>query len=162
MENKYIYMPPDIEKAAPDSPKKLHWRLRYVNRIARRIVDKNVGNTGLHHSQHRMLMVISDAPDISQKELAQRMEITTAAVATGIKKLISDGYIERTDDERDARAKKLKLTAKGNDTVEKSKEMFEDIHRNIYKGFDESELKLLAQFLERMCHNTTSYYEEKR
>ncbi|MBR6698348.1 MAG: winged helix-turn-helix transcriptional regulator [Lachnospiraceae bacterium] len=160
MKDSIIYMPPGIEEAKENSPKKLHWRVRYVNRISKRIVEKRVQSTGVYHSQHRMLMIISDAPDISQKELAQRMEISTAATAVSIKKLMNSGYIERNTDENDNRANKIKLTAKGLEVVKSSREMFDELHENIYKGFSEEERAQLAKYLERMCENVTEYYNE--
>ena len=74
----------------PDSP---HMKaVGLLHRVMRRhhaLVERKTCDLGIHHSQHRMLMTLArrqeDTP--SQKELAERLGISAAAVTATLKKL---------------------------------------------------------------------------
>ncbi len=86
---------------------------RMADSTLRRAIEKYVARTGVYRSQHQMLMNLGKHPDCSQMELAQRLEITPAAVATTIKKLEKGGYVTRLVSEQDNRVNKLAVTEKG-------------------------------------------------
>ena len=57
-------------------------KLMTIMRDHKKVVDLYVGETKLHKSQHRMLMVLSHlGKNVSQRDLAERLNITPAAVA---------------------------------------------------------------------------------
>jgi DNA-binding MarR family transcriptional regulator len=61
-------------------------------RAHRRIFDEMRERTGLGRTSHRILMILSENPDgCSQTCLAEKLEISTAAVAVAIKKMEADG-----------------------------------------------------------------------
>ena len=82
----------------PDSP---HMRLVCIFlRIMRRHhahVERCIGALGIHHGQHRMLMHLArhEGELPSQKELAEIMGVSPAAVTTTLKRLEKEGYISR-------------------------------------------------------------------
>ena len=60
----------------------------------RALMERRLSDTGVYRSQHRILMFISDNPNISQKELARMTEVSTATIAVSLKKLEKGGYIK--------------------------------------------------------------------
>ena len=88
----------------PDSP-----HMRAVSLLIRNmrrhhaLVERKTCDLGIHHSQHRMLMTLARRQEHtpSQKELAERLGISAAAVTATLKKLEKEEYITRsmTDEE---------------------------------------------------------------
>lgn len=124
-----------------------------VSQLHRRKLERLVGETGLHRAQHRMLMTLSEHEFDSQLELARMLQISTATVAVSLKKLEQDGYIEREAKAADNRANFIRLTGKGKQVVESSREIFENIERQVVKDFSEEEIGLLRNYLKRMYDN---------
>ena len=140
----------------PDSP---HMRLVCVFlRIMRRHhahVERRIGDLGLHHSQHRMLMHLArhEGELPSQKELAEALGISPAAVTTTLKRLEKEGYITRTITDEDNRRNEISITEKGLSKVVESREIFESADRAMFEGFTESEMATLLSFMERIDRN---------
>ncbi len=140
----------------PDSP---HIRLVCIFlRIMRRHhahVERRIGDLGLHHSQHRMLMHLArrqgELP--SQKELAEALGISPAAVTTTLKRLEKEGYISRAITDEDNRRNEISITEKGLSKVVESREIFESADRAMFEGFSESEMATLLDFMERIDRN---------
>ena len=78
-------------------------------------VERRIGDLGIHHGQHRMLMQLAkrqeDIP--SQKELAEIMGISPAAVTATLKKLEREEYISRSMTDEDNRKNEIRITEKG-------------------------------------------------
>ena len=92
-----------------------------TNRLHRRIIERYGDRVELNCAAHRMLYFISKDENLpSQRELAERLKISPAAVATTLKKLETDGYVERSraHDGCDCRAKEIALTDKGRQMYE--------------------------------------------
>ena len=95
-----------------------------LDREHHRLLEREVGASGMHRSQHAMLLYIkrcSHAP--TQKELAELLLISPAAVAVTMKKLENAGYIERKSDENDSRRNSVSLTEKGEEILTNTKKL---------------------------------------
>lgn len=120
----------------------------------KKLFDSMREKTGLGRSAHRMLMILSASEGtISQTYIADRLEISTAAVAVMLKKLESDGYIQRSVNQNDSRFNSIELTKKGAEIVESSKKDFLSIDLALFDGFDENEMLALNGFLDRIQVN---------
>ena len=144
------------EPCIPDSP---HMRaVGLFIRIMRRhhaCVERRIGDLGIHHSQHRMLMQLAkrEGELPSQKELAEVMGISPAAVATTLKRLEKEGYIARASTDEDNRRNEIRITDKGIAKVVESREIFESSDRAMFEGFSESEMATLLSYMERIDKN---------
>lgn len=127
--------------------------LVFVSQLHRRTIEKLVGASGLHRAQHRMLMTLADRAFDSQSELARMLDVSTATVAVSLKKLEREGYIRRGSKEDDSRANFIQLTARGEQIVQSSREIFEYIDHQAVKGFTDQELVLLKSYLRRIYGN---------
>ena len=91
-----------------------------INKMHHDMVDNRAKEIGMHRTQHRILMHLArDNVLASQKELADRLGVTPAAVTVALKKIEQDGYIERTLGS-DARYNELKITEKGRALVNRT------------------------------------------
>ena len=94
----------------------------------------------------------------SQRELAERLKISPAAVANTVKKLEVDGYLERSRarDGCDCRANELSLTQKGKLAVTDSEKYFRYVDSAALKDFSSAELDELCRLLDKMQSNLHS------
>ena len=134
-----------------------------ILRAARRhraVMERRLSSTGVYRSQHKLLMTISDNPNISQKELADMNEVSTATIAVSLKKLEKGGYIKRLVDEKDNRYNQLCITEKGRLIVEESHQIFMEVDEAMFAGFSEEESRKLEESLDRIYENLMRYEKE--
>ena len=127
-----------------------------TNRLHRRIIERYATRIEMNCSAHRMLLYISrDGGLPSQKELAERLKISPAAVANTVKKLETDGYVERSKarDGCDCRANEITLTEKGLLAVKDSEKYFRYVDAAALKGFSIEELDTLCSLLDKIQDN---------
>ncbi len=124
-----------------------------INKMHRDMVDNRAKEIGMHRTQHRILMHLArDNVLASQKELADRLGVTPAAVTVALKKIEQDGYIERTLGS-DARYNEIKITEKGKSLVNRTRELFMAADTAMFSGFTDEELDAYVSCLEKMQIN---------
>ncbi len=128
--------------------------LRRVMRRHHACIERRIGDLGIHHSQLRMLRHLArcEQPP-SQRELAERMCISPAAVATSLKKLEKEGYITRAVTDRDNRCNEIRITDLGRTKITESCEIFETVDRAMFEGMSETELRTLSALIHRIDEN---------
>lgn len=120
----------------------------------RRLCEETVQGMGIHHSQHRLLMHLSRYDGMpSQKELAQALHISSAAIAVSVKKLEQSGFISRVSDNADKRRNRLEITNKGKSVISKTHTYFSDIDAHAFDGFSESEFEIFYGMLDKVYYN---------
>ena len=140
----------------PDSP---HLTAVFLLlRIMRRhhaCMERRLSEHGIHHSQHRMLVQLArqqeDTP--SQKELAEIMGISPAAVTTSLKKLEKEEYVTRSATDEDNRRNEIHITEKGIAKINENHGIFEALDRSMFEGFSEEELATLISLMNRIDKN---------
>ena len=124
--------------------------------LHRRTIEGWANDAGMHRSQHRMLMYLTRCENTpTQKDLAKHFDISPAAVAVTLKKLESDGYIERgkCGERTDSRYNEIKITDRGREAALQSRKYFQHVDNESFKGFSAEELNLFTSLLERMQEN---------
>lgn len=135
-------------------------KLICVNRMHRTITENKVGQLGIHRSQHHMLMTIGKEEGISQKEIAEKMEISPAAVAVTLRKLEVSGLIERQTSADDSRVNNISLTEKGREIANHTSELFGGIDAAMLAGFTDEERETLCGLLDKLKSNLKAQFEE--
>ncbi len=132
-------------------------------RLHHRICERRLAELPIHRSQHMLLMRISKEGSLpSQRELAAQMEISPAAVAVALKRLESDGYIERLPDASDSRVNAISITEAGRAIVTESRRIFDELDREAFADIDECETRALTAALEKLCNNLQKMVEEEK
>ena len=124
--------------------------------LHRRVIEQWANDAGMHRSQHRMLMHLSKCESTpSQKDLAKYFDISPAAVAVTLKKLESDGYIERGKcaERADSRFNEIRITEQGRQATIQSRKYFHHVDNEAFKDFTDEELSLFTSLLQRMQEN---------
>lgn len=108
---------------------------------------------GLYDGQFPILNYIRKNPDCTQIEIAQALYISPASVAISTKRLQKSGLINKTVDESSLRSNRISLTEKGAEIIGAVFEEATSIDQNMFKGFSDSELETLTEYLERVAYN---------
>ncbi len=125
-----------------------------VNRLHRAYCDRLMAKIDMHRSQHMILMNLArQTSKSSQKELADRLEISPAAVAVMIKKLEKGGFISKKLSKGDNRFNEITITEKGRETVQKTHQYFLAVDKTLFSGIDETELGILEHCFAKMADN---------
>jgi DNA-binding MarR family transcriptional regulator len=138
-----------------------------TNRAHKSMIEKYVDQTGIHRSQHHLLMILARSPKIpSQKELAEKLNISPAAVAVTLKKLEKLGYIERCAAESDNRYNEIRISPKGKELLEDTRNMFEKLDKAVFEGFSSEDLDRFLGYMNKIQQNIllcdTSAEEQKK
>jgi DNA-binding MarR family transcriptional regulator len=75
-------------------------------------------STGLTMSQFSVLMQLHHKGPCGMSEISERFGVTPAAASQLVEKLVQAGYLERSEDPSDRRAKLLKLSPSGAQLIE--------------------------------------------
>lgn len=121
--------------------------------------QKILEKLGLYYGQPIMLMHLSETGEATQKQLAEFLNCSSAAVAVSIKRLEKKGLLKKRVDRDDMRYNKITLTDEGSRRAAAAREGMKDIDRRCFDGFSEEELSALEDFYGRMIKNLES--EEK-
>ncbi len=125
-----------------------------TDKLHRKLVEQQICGLGIHRSQHIMLMALAHFDRaVSQKELASKLQISTAAAAVSLRKLESGGYIGRISSKEDLRYNEVTITKKGLDIVNRSEEIFKGIDKIMTRGIDEAELSAFISTIKKMKAN---------
>lgn len=131
-------------------------------RIHRNLIESKVGEIGMPRTAHRALMHLSKSGHLtSQRELADHLEITPAAVTGVLQRLEADGYIKRTLGS-DNRYNEISITEKGIKTVEISRGAFREVDLSVFDDFTSDEIDLFISFLDKAKKNVEKYEAELR
>jgi DNA-binding MarR family transcriptional regulator len=79
-------------------------------------------STGLSMPQFSILMQLHHKGPCGMSEISERFDISAAAASQLVDKLVHAGYLERTEDPNDRRAKLLALSAKGEELIQQGTE----------------------------------------
>lgn len=126
----------------------------HTTRLHHRNIEKLFDNTGLHRSQRPLLMHLSRTNGAtSQREIADRFDVSPACVARSLKSLAIDGYITRTGSEDDMRRNNVSITDKGRRTVEQTQHAFDALDASAFENMSTDEIDQLISLLSRVQNN---------
>ena len=95
-----------------------------------------------------ILMYLSREQVESQKEIAEKFHISTAAVANTLKSLEKSGYILRAACEDDTRKNNISITEKGRKVIDKSQKYFDFVDNQMVEGITREKLDAFYKILE--------------
>lgn len=136
-----------------------YWRIRNIQHARMLAIIDMLTEYDLHYTQPPVLGLIDRLEEPTQKDLADAMNTSQAAMSATVKRMEKSGMVERKSTQKDSRKKIIKLTAKGKqihkDTFGKTLE----IDRALMRGFTESEVKQLFEYLDRIQINAETVKE---
>ncbi len=132
-----------------------------ANKLHREAFGRFANRYGLHRGQHRMLMFIcKKGGGVSQKEIAEALDVSPAAITVMLNKLEESGYIRRVTSTLDSRVKQIHPTEKAVVLVTESRNYFDGLEITLLSGIEEEDLKKLCVAFEKMQENMQSMPKE--
>lgn len=128
--------------------------LIHNSRMHHRLIERLFGDSGVHRSQRKVLMFLSESTEPhSQKEIAERFDVSPACVTRLLKSLVEDGYVLRSDDKFDLRRNSVRISEKGKKLIDDTRRTFDKVDQRVFEGFDREEIESLCARLEHMQQN---------
>ena len=132
-------------------------RYRRLNTARRTAKDALLAEYGLKNlGQPMLLAVLRQKPDgiaDSQRELAEQLHVTPATVTVSLRSMERDGYVTKIADPNDMRRKRIALTDKGREILDKLDEVYERIGIAMTDGFTDEERAQVSDYFKRMIEN---------
>lgn len=138
-----------------DIMQKLIINLRDINHVMRSLYEGK-------GSQKRIMMVLNEVGNITQRELTERLGIQPGSVSEVIAKLEEAGNIVRVSSEFDRRTMDIALTEKGHRLAETLLIQREKRHEEMFSCLSEEEKNSLLKLLEKINLDWSIRYQETR
>ena len=131
---------------------------RQVHQAHRAAVGEELARRGLSEVNPMILAILkhmeqTQPQSFSQRDMADALHISPAAVTNSLKAMERNGYISREPEENDARRNRVELTDKGRAAVDGCEEALLAVSERMLAGFSSEERALLADFRSRMLTN---------
>lgn len=136
--------------------------LREIGMIARAldsISNIEFKEYDLTKGQYLYLVRICEHPGIIQEKLAEMIKVDRTTAARSIKKLESNGFIEKKEDEHNKKIKKLFPTERGKSVYPFIKSENDYSNSIALEGFSEGEIKTIFELLYRVRKNVEKDWE---
>ena len=139
------------------------FHLARLTRRWRQVLDAEVQSAGLTDATWRPLLHLHLLGDgIRQKDLAASVGIEGPSVVRLLDMLIAKGLIERSEDAADRRAKLLRLTPEGLETVARIKATVQALESEVLAPFCAGEIAQMAEFVVRLERSVSGVRRRSR
>ncbi|WP_019394461.1 MarR family winged helix-turn-helix transcriptional regulator [Priestia filamentosa] len=136
--------------------------LREIGMIARAldsISNIEFKEYNLTKGQYLYLVRICEHPGIIQEKLAEMIKVDRTTAARSIKKLETEGFIEKKDDHHNKKIKKLFPTEKGREVYPFLRREGDHSEKVALTGFSEQEREEVFQLVQRIRKNIEGDWE---
>ena len=103
---------------------------------------------GVTMSQCSTIMVIGKKGKMTMNALSEWMSLATSTMTRIVDNLVRDGYIERTQDDRDRRVVQVSLTDKGKEIFQVIYGIYHDYHKRIVDNIPSDALHNVVECLQ--------------
>ena len=138
-----------------DSPGFSLWQ---VTTLWQREIKQALEPHHISHAQFVLLAVLlwlsSRKNEVTQVMLIEWTKLDKMTVSKSLKKLVSEGYVLRSESTRDSRAKCVRLTQSGKTKAKKLIPIVEKIDEEFFSPLKQSEFQNLLGYLETMTSMT--------
>jgi len=124
-----------------------------VCRAHRNRAAEALARIGLHPGQEMILLQLREKGGTTQGELAARCGVEAPTISKALARMASSGLVERHDDELDARASRIHLTAKGRALCAEVLKIWSNLERRSLGDMSAAERETLRSLLLRVKEN---------
>lgn len=115
---------------------------------------------GIHQGQIPFIMLLSQHEDMSQKEIAEELQVKPPTVNVMVQRMEKSGIIGRKHDQEDQRVTRVFLTEKGQEMKKLVARQVEKNETYVQKGFSDTEKCLFRRFMEQIIENIYNIPED--
>ncbi len=128
-------------------------KLCKVSLLHRYRISVALSGLKIYRGQPEILEYLSKNGDCSQKELADSLGVSPASIATSLKRMSKENFIERTPDENDRRINRLRITEKGEKIRLEGRKNCDKVDKIMFSGFSDEEINSFSAMLSKICEN---------
>ncbi|EOG7787980.1 transcriptional regulator SlyA [Vibrio fluvialis] len=137
-------------------------KLARVSRLWKMVADRELAPLGLTHPRWTALWKLQRLGDnISQKHLAEALEIELASLMRTLNQLEEQSLITRHCCASDKRARIVSLTEQGRIMIKQMETRILQVRRQLLVHINDEELLKLGQILEQIANNALESLSEK-
>ena len=126
------------------------------NRRLRAMFDMKARETGLTLARARVLFALSRRGSLSQKDLAQELEIETPTLVRVLDGMESQGLIERRAEDGDRRVKQIHVTAEGEGVGRTVQALAQQLRQDLVTEIPEEDLAIALRVLLKLNSNMSN------
>lgn len=141
-------MPPPKGKIAP--------KIVGLSRFLKRDINKTLSEYGLFPGQDHILMIISENEGFTPSQLASYLKVSLATVSVSIKRMEKSGFLEKKQDDDDARRSRLYLSKKSRSIIHEIKAHMDEQERLLTSKMTKDEQQLFEKLLDRAMKSICS------
>lgn len=116
----------------------------------------------LNRSQAAILFTLYHRKSMSQRELAQELNMTPPSITSAIQKMEQKEYITRRPDKCDQRVMRLTLAERGRACIQSIQEIGDHMDGVILKGMSLEEKLLFRRLMLQVRENLENYRREEK
>lgn len=133
-------------------------------KLFRELVNHSFHKNGcdITYDQWTVLTAIKDQQGITQSTLAQKAHKEPASISRILKLLAQKEMIEKVNDKKSKRAKRIYLTPHGDESQKKATVLFNRIAKEGFNGVYEQEINLYVRIIDKIESNFDKMIERKR
>ncbi len=142
------------------------YKIKKINDVLQKRADETMREMDVTFSQHHVLIYLIHCEDHTStlKTMEKKFKVSQATMAGLVKRLEEKGMVESYSLESDKRIKMVKISDKGKEVCNKSKELIIQSEQRIREIFTSEEIKQFIDYLDRMykyLDKETSYESVK-
>jgi MarR family transcriptional regulator for hemolysin len=124
--------------------------------IARRFwqgFEQSAETTGLSRAKWRLIAAVAHRPGVTQRQIAEVLEVSEVTAGRLIDRLCADGYLARRENPSDRRAHSVDVTPMAQPVLEQLGHYAAIREDLAFAGLDEDDLAKLESLLDRIARN---------
>ncbi|WP_366922902.1 MarR family transcriptional regulator [Metallumcola ferriviriculae] len=129
-------------------------------RYGQSFLDRELKMYSISSGQYIFLIILLKRDGMRQEELSRVLNIDKATTARAVKKLEAAGYVRRTTDPRDKRARVVYVTNKAVNIQPVLEEISDKWTDMVTSGFTEEEKKMVIDLMKRLSINAASVVKD--
>ncbi len=123
---------------------------RAQQRLFRHVERRCEQELGITSVQLGALFYLSKQTDCLLKDLSEGLDLQNSAITGLVARMEKAELVERKTCKDDARATRIKLSAKGKNIVEQSKPLLQEMNRELTKDFSKDEMAVVLRYLNHL------------
>ena len=132
-----------------------------VARQLRVSFDQSAERSGLTRAQWHMIAAVSRNPGVTQRTIAEALEVKEITAGRLIDRLCEEGYLKREEHPTDRRAYCVYLTPAAQPLLDKLDELAKVHETAIFAGFDSEDLEKLDKLLDAIAGNLSDFRAQR-
>ncbi len=127
-------------------------------RYMMRAIDHELSAMDIGSGRFSYIFMLYIKEGITQQEMAYRLQADKAAVARTLAQMEEQGYVTRSQDERDRRITRVHLTEKSKLLRPQLEKAVEEVIRHMQAGFSEENTPIITEGISSMLASLDDHY----